>query len=121
MTVKRPFEAKRRPPKSANVSAPAKERIPRIAKLMALAICLDQMLCDHKAADQADLARLGHVTRARMTQIMNLLGLSPQIQQQLLELSEIDCSVTERQLRPIAATLDWKVQLQLWRTIIAAK
>ena len=29
----------------------------------------------------ADLARLGHVTRARITQIMNLLMLAPDIQE----------------------------------------
>jgi hypothetical protein len=34
--------------------------------------------------DYADLARLGHVTRARVTQIMNLLNLAPDIQEELV-------------------------------------
>lgn len=38
-------------------------------------------------ADQAELARLGHVTRARLTQNMNLLNLAPEIQEEILFLS----------------------------------
>jgi hypothetical protein len=34
-----------------------------------------------KVADYAELAQLAHVTRARMTQIMNLLHLAPDIQE----------------------------------------
>src|SRR5690349_7437481 len=59
-------------------------RLPRVTKLMALAIKFDQMIRDGVVADQAELARLGHVSRARMTQIMNLLNLAPDIQEQLL-------------------------------------
>lgn len=62
-------------------------RIPRVARLMALAIRFDQLIRDGVVADQAELARLGHVTRARLTQIMNLLALAPDIQQHLLVLS----------------------------------
>ncbi len=46
-----------------------------IAKLMALAIRFEQMAWGGEVADYAELARLRHVTRARMTQIMNLLNL----------------------------------------------
>ena len=44
-------------------------RVPRVARLMALAIRLNKLIRDGVAADQAELARLGHVTRARLTQI----------------------------------------------------
>jgi len=44
--------------------------------LLALAIRLDQLIRDGVVADQAELARLGHVSRARLTQIMNLLYLA---------------------------------------------
>ena len=47
-------------------------RVPRVAKLMALAIRFEAMLASGEVSDQAELARLGHVTRARLTQIMNL-------------------------------------------------
>ena len=44
--------------------------MPRVSRLMALAIRLDQLIRDGVVADQAELAKLGHVTRARLTQIL---------------------------------------------------
>jgi hypothetical protein len=64
--------------------SPPMGRVPRVSRLMALAIRLDQLIRDAAVADQAELARLGHVTRARLTQIMNLLGLTPDVQEQIL-------------------------------------
>ena len=49
--------------------------VPRISRLMALAIYFDQLIRDGAVADQAELARLGQVSRARLTQIMNMLHL----------------------------------------------
>ena len=48
-------------------------RVPRIARLMALAIQIEGLVRDGQLCDYAEAARLGHVTRARMSQIMNLL------------------------------------------------
>jgi hypothetical protein len=96
----------------------AKGRIPRVARLMALAIRFDQMIRDGAVADQAELARLGHVTRARLTQIMNLLALAPEIQEHLLLLPPAKSGrvlVTERQLRPIGATVCWAKQRRMWQ------
>lgn len=59
---------------------------PRITRLMALAIKFDQLLREGTVRDYADLARLGHVTRARMTQIMGLLNLAVDIQEEILNL-----------------------------------
>src|SRR5215510_8373808 len=59
-------------------------RVPRIAKLMALAIRFDELIRTGMVRDYAEFARLGHVTRARITQIMNLLHLAPDIQEHLL-------------------------------------
>ncbi len=64
-------------------------RVPRIARLMALAIRLDELLREETIRDYADLARLGRVTRARMTQIMKLLHLAPDIQEQILLLPRL--------------------------------
>jgi len=94
--------------------------VPRAARLMALAIRFDQLIRDGVVADQAELARLGHVTRARMTQIMNLLNLAPDIQEDILFLPPVGRGrdhVTERDLRPIAAIPDWRKQKDLWRSI----
>ena len=71
-------------------------------------------------ADYAEIARLGHVTRARLTQIVNLLHLAPDIQETLLLLPPVEKGrdpITERELRPIAAEPDWKRQRRMWRRI----
>jgi len=70
-------------------SKPALERIPRISRYMALAIHFEDLIRQGVVTDYADLARLGHVTRARVTQIMNLRLLAPEIQEELLFLEAI--------------------------------
>ena len=56
-------------------------RIPRISRLMAVAIRLERMLRAGEVADLTELARLGHVTQPRMSQILNLTLLAPDIQE----------------------------------------
>jgi DNA invertase Pin-like site-specific DNA recombinase len=58
--------------------------IPRIARLIALAIRYEGLVREGAVRDYAELARLGEVTRARITQIMNLLWLAPDVQERLL-------------------------------------
>jgi len=92
-------------------------RVPRVARLMALAIRFDQLIREGAVKDQAELARLGHVTRARLTQIMNLLNLAPDIQEQILFLPRTEQGrdpVAERDLRPVAAEADWGEQRRMW-------
>src|SRR5262245_15082590 len=67
------------------ITASPAERVPRISRLMALAIRFDELLRKGEVKDYAELARLGHVTRARVTQIMNLLNLAPDLQEQILQ------------------------------------
>ncbi len=83
-----------------------------------LAIRFDQLIRDGVITDQAELARLGHVTRARMTQIMALLQLAPEIQEAILWLPAVesgDDGITERELREVVAELDWGRQRKMWR------
>jgi len=92
-------------------------RIPRITKLMALAIRFDQMIRDGVVKDQAELASLGYVSRARMTQIMNLLNLAPDIQEEILFLSRGEFArevFSERELRDIVGLTDWQSQRDSW-------
>ena len=70
--------------------------------------------------DAQDLARLGGVTRARLTQIMNLTLLAPDIQEALLHLPRITSGrdpIAEPQLRAVAAIPDWRKQRRLWREL----
>ncbi len=98
-------------------------RVPRISRLMALAIRLDGLIREGVVTDQAELARLGHVSRARLTQIMNLLCLAPDLQEEILFLPTFERgrnSLTEKQLRPIAATPSWNKQRQMWQRHLRA-
>ena len=83
-------------------------KLPRVARLMALAIKFDGMLREGVATDYADLARLGLVTRARMTQIMNLLNLAPDIQEQIL-FSPLIKGLNERNLRPVVSSIPYSL------------
>jgi hypothetical protein len=58
-------------------------RVPRVARFMALALRFDQLIREGIIENYSELARLGHVTHARMSQIMNLLYLAPDIQEQI--------------------------------------
>ena len=93
-------------------------RIPRVAKLMALAIRFDGLVRHGAVTTQAELAAVGHVTRARVTQIMNLLHLAPDLQEAILFLpliTEGRDPLTEHELRPIAAEVEWSRQRRLWQ------
>jgi hypothetical protein len=92
--------------------------IPRIARLMALAIRFDRLLRAEEFRNYAEIARLGRVTRARMTQIMKLLNLAPDIQEQILFLPHLR-GLNERNLRPIVNQIDWKEQRLLFRKIVS--
>ena len=96
---------------------PEPGRIPRISRLMALAIRYDRMLREGRVSSQSELARLVHVTQPRMTQIMNLLHLAPDIQEAILFLPcvfEGRDPITERDLRPITREIEWDKQHHLW-------
>jgi hypothetical protein len=104
------------PEESPQPEAPL--RLHRITKLMALAIRFERLVREGTVRDYAELARLGRVTRARITQIMALLQLAPDIQEAILFLPRVPVGkdpITERDLRPIAATADWNVQRTMWR------
>ena len=125
-TVDRPFHVStgrrsRKEVRGGEASpAPPSGRIPRISRLMALAIRFDGLLTDGVIADRAELARVGQVSRARISQIMCLLDLAPDIQETLLFLPRVECGREPIQLRhvlPVAGVLDWGEQRRLWRKI----
>jgi hypothetical protein len=88
-------------------------RTPRISRLMALAIRCEGLIRDGVVCHYAELASLAHVSRARITQLMNLLNLAPDLQECLLflppTLSGRD-PLNEHQLRGIATSIDWPRQ-----------
>ena len=96
------------------------ERVPRVSRLMALAIRMERLVHEGAVTDFAELARLGHVTRSRLTQIVGLGHLAPDIQEQILFLPASAGgrdAITERHLRPMAAVWDWRKQRRMWRAL----
>ncbi len=68
----------------------------------------------------AELARLGRVSRPRISQILNLLNLAPDIQEALLLLPRIERgrdAIILRALQPVASTPDWHQQRRLWAAL----
>ncbi|MFH1689379.1 MAG: hypothetical protein ABIE42_03975 [Candidatus Eisenbacteria bacterium] len=66
---------------------------------------------------QAEIARREGITRARVTQIMAMLRLAPEIQEHILAMPESvnRPPISERALRPIAHIEDPKQQLAEFR------
>ena len=91
-------------------------RVPRIARLMALALHIEALVQAGTIQTYAAAARLGHVSRARMSQIMNLLHLAPDIQEDILFLPPTVHGrdlIHLRHLQPIAQVWNWRRQRAL--------
>ena len=109
------------PPMPVNLP---KGNVPRVARLLALAHHFEKLRTDGVVADYADLARLGGVTRARMTQIMSLLNLAPDIQETILYLpltAHGRDAIATKKVLPIAQEMDWSTQRRMWRDAMQTK
>lgn len=96
-------------------------KIPRISRLMALAVTFEDLLRTGQVRDHAELAALGQVTTARISQILGMRNLASDIQEQLLNLPLVQRDrdvVTERQVRDLAVELDWGKQREMWRAVV---
>jgi hypothetical protein len=88
---------------------------PRIARLIALAHKLDTLVQSGAVTSYTELAQLGHISPARLTQIMVLLHLAPCIQEYLLFLSAGYAHfISESGLRKIAREPRWDLQRKLF-------
>ena len=100
-----------------------RRRPPRVTCLLALAHRFEELVRSREVKDYADLARLGGVSRARVSQILKLLTLAPAIQELILDLpprSPGDKTLTERHLRMVLREPIWDRQRilfnRIWRT-----
>jgi hypothetical protein len=88
---------------------------------MALAIRLEHLLASGQVKDQAEIARTAGITRARVTQIINLTQLAPDIQEAILDLEPTTDHVPrfrEREVRTIAIIANWEKQRLLWKRLV---
>jgi hypothetical protein len=90
--------------------------VPRITRLLALAIKFEGLVQEGIVKDYAELARLGRVSPARVTQIMNLLNLAPDIQERILMAAELPGQKCLREIsvRPLCSEVIWSRQREQW-------
>lgn len=96
---------------------PAPVRRPaRVALMLALAHKIQEAIAQGKVRDQADVARRLGFTRARLTHLMDLLLLAPDVQERVLFLEAVDGvePISERALRELAHVRSWKTQRSRW-------
>jgi hypothetical protein len=95
-------------------------RVPRISRLLAMAHHCFQLVRTGAIINQSELAHFGQISTTRMTQIMWLDNLAPNIQEEILFLPKTVKGrdpIKESDLRPIAKTLDWGKQRQMWNKL----
>ena len=108
-----------KPPEPKPVHDPVR-RPARVAQMLAFAHGLGAAIERGDFRDQADAARHFQLTRARITQLMNLTLLAPDIQEQVLFLEAVDGRepMSERDLRAVIYAGDWGAQRAQWREIV---
>ncbi len=91
----------------------------RVAVMLALAHKIQDAIDRGVARDRAEVARRLGLTRARLTQLMDLTLLAPDIQGQLLEVESLDGvePLHERSVRSLLRSPCWGEQRQAWRAL----
>lgn len=109
------FTAEPPPPPPEPVRRPA-----HVAKMLALAHHLSAAIEQGAVADQATVARRLGLTRARITQLLDLTLLAPDVQEQVLELEAVDGRepLRERRLRAVVAAGTWPQQRAAWARLM---
>jgi hypothetical protein len=110
-------ETGRRGRPAAVATTPQPGKLPRITQMLALALHFEEMVRTGEARNYADLARLGCITRERVSQIMKLRWLAPEIQQEVLQLSRTPSGrfpICEGEMRRVADALSWREQRVRW-------
>ena len=94
--------------------------VPRISRLLALALKMEEMIQEGAVENYSELARRGQVSTARITQVMNLLHLAPDIQEQVLQGHSADHRLRESAVRKLSTVVLWSEQRNRWREVLAA-
>jgi hypothetical protein len=105
--------------RSAALATPA-EKIPRITRLLALALKFEDLIRSGRVNNYAAMAQVTQVSRSRVTQMTALLNLAPDIQEEILFLPASEAHqlrISEPSLRKLTATLLWKQQREHWKNL----
>jgi len=122
LEIKFSLRAKLRPASESTEQVPSRRigRLPRITQVLALAIHLDDMIRRGEAKDYADVGRLTCLCRERISQIVRLNYLAPDIQVELLYLPPTTAGrfpISETAVRKIANVLAWEDQRRAWAVL----
>jgi len=96
------------------------EAVPRITRLLALALKFEGLIRSGMVSNYAAVAQVARVSRSRVTQMTSLLNLAPDIQEEILFLPVAEARqlrISEPSLRKLTATLLWNRQREQWRTL----
>ena len=95
----------------------------KVARLLALAHHIERAITAGTFADAADIARRLGFTRARLSQLLNLLHLAPDIQEAVLLTEAVDGRepLSEHILRPLCVRPDWAQQRAAWASLGVAR
>ena len=104
--------------RKAQVTGPPS--VPRVSRLLALALKMEEMIQEGAVKNYSELARRGQVSAARITQVMNLLHLAPDVQEQVLLGHTADHRLRESAVRKLSTVVLWSEQRNRWREVLAA-
>ena len=101
---------------------PKEPKTPRVVELLRKAIEWQGLIESGEVRNQAEIARREGITRARVTQVMGMLRLAPQIQRHILSMPDMvhQPTISERALRPITQMGDPEQQLAEFRCLSPA-
>ena len=94
--------------------------VPRISRLLALALKMEQMIQEGTVKNYSELAHLGQVSAARITQVMNLLHLAPDIQEEILLPDTAQTGLRESAVRKLSSVVLWSDQRDRWQDLLLA-
>jgi hypothetical protein len=106
--------------RSTAVAAVRVEQVPRITRLLALALKFEDLIRSGTVTNYASVAQVARVSRSRVTQMTGLLNLAPDIQEEILFLPAAEARelrISEPSLRRLTATLLWNQQREQWRSM----
>ena len=91
-----------------------------VARMLALAHHIQGAIERRVVADRAEVARKLGPTRARITQLLDLTLLAPDLQTRVLELEAVDGvePLTERELRQVVDAGSWEQQRAALATVL---
>ena len=106
------FSTEPPPPPPASVRRPS-----RVARMLAFAHRIEAAITRGEYHDRADASRQLGVTRARLTQLMDLMLLAPDLQERILFSEAVDGvePMTERGLRQLVGRGRWAEQRSSWQ------